>query len=155
MIPVYNFMMGFPTETYEEMMMTVDLALTMMQDNPNARIASFYTFVPYPGTELFSVAVSNGFQPPSTLEGWIDYTRHHNLTPWLDDKQDMLRNITFTSKFVDGKRMNVFLNNNGLLKVVIKAYGRYNQFMWQRHKFEKRIDVDFAEFISRKLNVEM
>lgn len=153
--PVYNFMMGFPTETYEETMMTVDLALKMIQDNRNARIAGFYTFVPYPGTELFNVAIKHGFRPPPTLEGWIDYTRHHNLTPWLTGKEDMLRNITFTSKFVDGKRMKVFFNGNNILKILLSAYGKYNQFMWVRHKFERRIDVDFAEFISNKLNVEL
>ncbi len=153
--PVYNFMMGFPTETYAETMMTVDLALAMMHDNPNARIAGFYTFVPYPGTELFDVAVSHGFQPPDTLEGWIDYTRHHNLTPWLKGKEDMMKNITFTSKFVDSKRMQVFVKNNSLFKMLIMAYGRYNKLMWQRHKFENRFDIGFAEFISRRLGVEM
>ena len=41
-------MMGFPTETEEELQMTIDTATNSM-----LHTASFFTVIPFPGTQLF------------------------------------------------------------------------------------------------------
>ena len=106
--PLYNFMVGFPTETVDEMKATMKLAAQMIDDNPNAMIAGVYILVPYPGTEIFDVAVKAGFKPPETLEGWADFNRQQLLTPWVAGNPQILELAEFarlTSRFIDGKRL--------------------------------------------------
>jgi anaerobic magnesium-protoporphyrin IX monomethyl ester cyclase len=49
------FIMGFPTETAEEMRMTVDFAL-----DSDVHIANFFYLAPYPGTEVAKMAGPDG-----------------------------------------------------------------------------------------------
>jgi len=55
------FMLGFPTETEEEMLQTVEWAC----DSP-LHVASFFNVMPYPGTRLYEAALESGKLP----EGW-------------------------------------------------------------------------------------
>jgi hypothetical protein len=106
--PLYNFMVGFPSETIEEMQATMKLAVQLIEDNPHAMIAGVYVLVPYPGTEIYDVAVQAGFEPPATLEEWAEFNRQQLLTPWVAQNPDVLRLAEFTrltSRFVDGKRL--------------------------------------------------
>jgi radical SAM superfamily enzyme YgiQ (UPF0313 family) len=106
--PLYNFMVGFPTETIEEMQATMRLAVQLIEDNPHAMIAGVYVLVPYPGTEIYDLAVGAGFQPPSTLEEWAEFNRQQLLTPWVAQNPGVLGIAEFTrltSRFVDGKRL--------------------------------------------------
>jgi radical SAM superfamily enzyme YgiQ (UPF0313 family) len=106
--PLYNFMVAFPTETVKEMQATMKLAVQLIEDNPHAMIAGVYVLVPYPGTEIYDVAVQAGFQPPSTLEEWAEFNRQQLLTPWVAGNPEVLALAEFTrltSRFVDGKRL--------------------------------------------------
>jgi radical SAM superfamily enzyme YgiQ (UPF0313 family) len=69
-IPYYNLMTGFPTETIEDIKMTVNTRRRLTEDNPNARTTSLFLFAPWPKTELYTLAVQYGFRPPETLEDW-------------------------------------------------------------------------------------
>jgi len=64
-----SFMIGLPTETWDEIMDTVRLAIRGTQVNPRI-IISFYAYVPWPGSELYNLAVKEGFEPPKSVEGW-------------------------------------------------------------------------------------
>ena len=106
--PLYNFMVGFPTENIEEMRATMRLAVQLIEENPHAMIAGVYVLVPYPGTEIYDVALEAGFQPPSTLEEWAEFNRQQLLTPWVAQIPEVLALAEFTrltSRFVDGKRL--------------------------------------------------
>jgi radical SAM superfamily enzyme YgiQ (UPF0313 family) len=69
-IPHYSFMAGFPTETKEDFEKTIKIISRLKQENPNAVIWKINKYTPYPGTDLFDLAVQNGFKAPETLEGW-------------------------------------------------------------------------------------
>ena len=68
-IPLYMFMMGLPTETPDELAQSIRLANRITTENPRA-VRSFNIYTPYPGTELFEVAVQHGLRPPQRLEDW-------------------------------------------------------------------------------------
>src|ERR1051326_5569893 len=105
--PLYNFMVGFPSETVDEMKQTLRLAQQMVDENPNAMIAGVYILVPYPGTEIYDRALKAGFVPPSTLEEWAQFNRQQLLTPWVAGNPEVLQLAEFarlTSRFIDGKR---------------------------------------------------
>ena len=85
-MPMYFFMLGFPTETKPELKATVDLFMRLASDNPRAYV-SVNTYVPFPGTELFDLAVSEGLTPPARMEDWFSFS-YRNLGAngaWLSD----------------------------------------------------------------------
>jgi len=98
--PVYLFMMGFPTETEEDLAESVSLASRLLDENPKAETA-FNIYTPFPGTELFDITVKHGLHAPERIEDWFSFN-YRNLTqkaPWLSDKMrhiiEMLDFCTF------------------------------------------------------------
>lgn len=65
-------MAGFPTETNQDMEKTIILINRLKQDNEDAVIWKINKYTPYPGTELFDLAVQNGFKPPEKFEEWTN-----------------------------------------------------------------------------------
>lgn len=69
-IPHYSFMAGFPTETEEDVRMTISLMNRLKAENPRSVIWKINQYTPYPGTDMFDLAVKNGFRPPEKFEEW-------------------------------------------------------------------------------------
>lgn len=78
-----SFILGIPSETKDEMKQTVDYALSLPLDG-----VSFFTFTPYPNTELRSLA----FQYGKVSTNWQDYSGHPGSLPYIpnDMTQDEL-----------------------------------------------------------------
>lgn len=71
--PEYSFMAGFPIDDdEEETKKTIRLIKRIKQDNPKAVIWKITNYTPYPGTEMFDLALKKGYKPPKNLEGWIN-----------------------------------------------------------------------------------
>lgn len=144
MRPLYNFMMGFPTETYEELMQSVDLALRLLEENPKAQISGFYVLVPYPGTELFDLGVEQGFNMPDSLEQWSVFNRQHLNTPWIQGRLPTFKSIMVTSKLIDETRLRTRLEAafQGLPVPLFfcKYLGRFYRKRWEKHIFRGRFD---------------
>ena len=68
--PHYSFMAGFPTETEEDLQETRSLIRRLKEENPSAVVWKVNQYTPYPGTDLFDLAVKNGFRPPEKFEEW-------------------------------------------------------------------------------------
>ena len=101
-----SFMVGFPTETKEEMRETVDLALELVRKHDFFRCSPFYSYSPYPGTRCLDAAVEDGYEPPKKLEDWIaasfddyilDKTSHGNLG------RAFFEGLNLVTLFIDSK----------------------------------------------------
>lgn len=101
-VPSYPFMIGFPTETREDLAESVSLAFKLVRENPNAS-TSFNIYTPYPGTELFDTAVEHGLRVPQRLEDWVPFN-YRNLSqdgPWLSkEMRKIVKMIDFCSFFI-------------------------------------------------------
>ena len=74
-IRVYgSFMIGLPSETVEEMEMTVNFALSLPLDG-----VSFFLYTPYPNTELVTIAPEYG----DVSGNWRDYSAHPVRLPYI------------------------------------------------------------------------
>ena len=85
----YTLIVGFPSETDEEMMDTVKFALELERDNPNAYCLIF-NFLPIIGTPFYDDAVKAGFKTPESLEDWahMDFENWmKNFTSWITPKK--------------------------------------------------------------------
>lgn len=100
-IPAFSFIGGFPTETYGELMETIDCMIKLKKDNPAAQIESMCIYTPYPGTLLYPLALQHGLKPPQKLEGWATWGFHdfnEERNPWLTStERRRLGNICYIS----------------------------------------------------------
>ena len=71
-VPVFLFMMGLPTETPDELAQSIRLAIRLTDENSNA-VKTFNIYTPYPGTELYDLAIQLGLKEPQRLEDWARF----------------------------------------------------------------------------------
>jgi radical SAM superfamily enzyme YgiQ (UPF0313 family) len=81
----FTTMVGFPLNPEKDFNGTLSMLMqAKLIDRKFKAFLSFYT--PYPGTDVYTVAVKNGFNPPNTLEGWTKHTLRRSRMPWVDKK---------------------------------------------------------------------
>ncbi len=102
-IPVFGLMIGYPTETFEDIDKTIELGFRIKRENPQAQLETMAIFTALPGTPDFPLAVKHGLKSPQTLEGWADwifddYDIDGRKSPWFDKKSRIyLGNISYMS----------------------------------------------------------
>lgn len=102
----YNFIMGLPTETFEELQATRDLMLQLVQDHPNCLIFPPNKFRPLPGTELYELAKNEwGYGLPESLNSWANIEVEGDISSdWYDKrKQGFCNLLLIASYFIDNK----------------------------------------------------
>jgi radical SAM superfamily enzyme YgiQ (UPF0313 family) len=83
-------MIGFPTETIEDIQETTSLIFRLLDDNEEA-MKDINIYTPYPGTELFDLSVKSGLKPPERLEDWVSFnwrTINRKNTPWITRERE-------------------------------------------------------------------
>ncbi len=149
-LAMYNLMMGFPSETKEELYETIDFGMQLLKTNPRAYIHSLSLFTPLPGTELIEQSRAYGYNPPEDLESWIETSRHNFVTPWLKDNLEMYLNLAYTSKFV-GPRAGMMAQRYRLIpSFAFKLFDRIVQRRWRKRKFQQTWDVKVLRFLHKR-----
>lgn len=80
----YNFIIGIPTETIEEIQKTLYFIDKLKNENGNLEIPFLNIYTPWPGTQLYNLAINKKFNPPDNLEGWVKYNWNSCNLPWLN-----------------------------------------------------------------------
>lgn len=94
----YTFIVGFPGESDDEREDTFRFIekLWNLKTKPETRV---HIFTPYPGTELYNLAVQNGFDKCKTLEEWADFDYYKAMMPWVDKKiEQQVKEFTIQMK---------------------------------------------------------
>jgi len=119
---IYNFVIGIPTETLQDVKVTLNLVERLLADNKKA-IKNFNVFAPYPGNRLFDMAIAYGFQPPSKLEDWADLNvKSVSSRTWLNKEMEaVIDMVLFCSLFLDPYRR-FLMQANILEKLIYRAY---------------------------------
>lgn len=75
---------GYPTETMDEIRDSLDLGVELSKMMPGI-VVTYQTFLPYPGTESYRLALKEGFHPPQTTEGYAMYDSFGSTMPldWI------------------------------------------------------------------------
>ena len=84
----FNFMLGFIGETSADRQRTIELALRILDENPEATTSCFNPVSVYPGTHMHELARSTGFPEPCSLEEWGAY---------LTDVKSIIARMTWLS----------------------------------------------------------
>ncbi|HBR14571.1 MAG TPA: hypothetical protein DD723_03375 [Candidatus Omnitrophica bacterium] len=160
-IPVFALMIGFPTETFEDIDKTIDLFVRLKKDNPKAQFEIIGTFTAMPQTPLYEVALQHGLHPPQSLEGWIDwlsdeYDMEGKKIPWFNaSERKKIGNITYMSLLANSS-LNAIggVSNNAmrlLLKLFISPLSRYEGYKLRRKLYGFSPELDFMRFLRRKV----
>ena len=157
LVPVYNLIAGVPGERYEELLLTGELILELLEDNPRAQIASVTQYTPYPGTGMYRDAVARGFSAPESLEEWIDFDQEDSskLCPWVDGRSKrQIDMMTFTVYFVDPK-FQIYFSNDSLLhrliRLAARLYRPIARFRLKRHFARFPIEMKLKNALMRKM----
>jgi anaerobic magnesium-protoporphyrin IX monomethyl ester cyclase len=94
---LYSLIIGLPGETEEQMNRTLDFADEIRRRHPGAEVP-IQPYVPLPGTLLYEEALKHGFQPPTHLEGWKNFTNDEVRNPWI--KNPRLLNAIYINSFL-------------------------------------------------------
>jgi magnesium-protoporphyrin IX monomethyl ester (oxidative) cyclase len=117
---LYNFMMGSPTETFDELNATRELMVAIVRDHPNSIIGTPNRFRPLKNTELYDLAVEHNYIPPETASEWAEHeVEHASPLPWVDKKMKKLMDLMLIgSYFVDRKATKVASGDTVIEKCV-------------------------------------
>jgi len=109
---IANYIFGLPEDDLESMQATLDLALEL-----NCEFANFYSAMAYPGSQLYNIALQNGWPLP---EKWSGYSQHSVDSLPLPTKYlsgaDVLR-------FRD-QAFQLYFNNPKYLELIDFKFGR-------------------------------
>lgn len=99
----FTFIGGYPTETLDDIRMTLNLMKRVTKDNKRL-YTPFFVFNAYPGTESFDLAVKHGLKAPRSLKGWadIDCENAMDIYPWISPKRKkLLQMLEFVPNFAN------------------------------------------------------
>lgn len=101
----YNWLVGIPGETLEDLRETRLLMLKLAQENPGALIFMPNKYRPLPGTALYEKALERGYTPPLSLEKWGEMEAEGDYRPpwYIESYAKMINMIQVTSFFIDDK----------------------------------------------------
>ena len=102
-IPAFSLMIGYPTETFEDIHQTIDMGFRLKAENPAAQLETIAIYTPLPGTPDYRLALEHGLHPPDSLEAWADwifddYDWEGRRSPWMTKQERIyLGNISYMS----------------------------------------------------------
>ena len=139
----YAFMVGLPSETMDEIFASIKLMEKIKKLHPNAEFAYQY-YRPYPGSQLYEMAVSKGYISPESLRGWsnnrdvdVGYNSLESL-PWIKNP-DLIKYLLLAVPLIF---LNTDLKSNkcfwkfAQIYVIISFYSRKKIGFWGGLKFE-------------------
>jgi len=160
-IPVYSLMIGYPTETFEDVDKTIDIMCRLKKDNASAKFETIALFTALPGTPSWEWALKNGLVPPKKLEEWADwlfddYDLKGKRMPWFNKRQRVwLGNISFMSMLG-----NSLINAAGsirspllrlLFKAILRPLRRYYYMRLSGKRYCFMPDLAVVRFLRKKI----
>lgn len=123
---LYNFIVGFPTETLEETKMTRDLILRLIKDNPRCCVIPLNKPRPLPGTDLHRLALAHGYKPPTDLEEWGNYDVESSdyRPPWLSAEHHQFIRMMFLCMYFIDDKIHKLSEGGGMKFLILKTLAR-------------------------------
>lgn len=164
LVPAFGLVIGYPTETFEDINMTIDMAYALKRENHEAQLETMAQFTPLPGTPSFALAVEHGLKPPQALEGWCDwlfddYDIEGLKLPWYNREERMwIGNISYMS--ILGNALGNALDSVSsapmrfLLKSISRPASAYFRYRLENKLYRNAPELAIVRYLRRKLFYE-
>ncbi len=155
-IAAYNFVIGLPTETLEDLKETRDLILRLVDDNPHCIIFAPNKYRPLPETKLFELAQKEwGYKVPVTLDEWTEIEVEGDFSsPWYPNgMKEFCALLLLGSYFVDNKISKVTSGKTffyKVLRVLNALYGPVARFRLKHGLYQFFVEYRIYQ-LARKL----
>lgn len=106
-----NYIFGLPDDNLDSMRETLDLALSL-----NTEFANFYSAMAYPGSPLYTEALTKGWNLPET---WAGFSQHNKLTMPLATQYISSAQVL---KFRD-EAFQIYYSNPQYQAMIMKKFG--------------------------------
>lgn len=139
---------GYPTETLKEIEDSIDLGIELAEIIPGI-VVTYQTFLPYPGTEAYELALKEGLKPLTRTEDYEIYDTFGTSMPltWLPWADKNTRELFFRiDKY--GKLL-THSKSTSLIRTIGKKFFYYLAKFRLRHRF---FTFPFEIFILFKFN---
>ncbi|MFQ5568037.1 MAG: B12-binding domain-containing radical SAM protein [Rhodothermales bacterium] len=101
---IFPFIVGFPGETDASVRASVALAKRLRSMSPRFETPIFY-FKPYPGSQITTAVVRDGYTLPHTLEEWAAFDFVGSSGPWVSpEKFEFIERFKFYNRAAWGRR---------------------------------------------------
>lgn len=126
--PLYYWIVGFPTETPEEMYQTLDQMDEIAKIHQGKLTQDVYAYTALPGTSLYDLV--NPATLPDSIEGWSDYSLNHTTN-------QLASNIYHIGgfHFHQAKGDKTDRNFPGLARLAIKPFETLMNLRWYLRVF--------------------
>lgn len=136
--PAFALMMGFPTETWEDIHQTIDLARTLRRDNPDAQFETMAIYTAHPGTPGLPLAIEHGLKVPTKLEEWAEwnadeYDPKGERNPWFNDAdRKAMANLCYISMLSNAVPNVIDSLENKVIANILRAgyYPFHKYYQW-------------------------
>jgi radical SAM superfamily enzyme YgiQ (UPF0313 family) len=159
--PAFALMIGYPTETFDEMNQTIDLAFRLRADNPRAQTETIAQYTAMPGTPDFKMAMMHGLRPPETLRGWADwlfddYDFEGRRSPWYTKEERIyMGNISYTSILSNAFENVSGTKGNGLTRPIRKMFseivGRIYRWKLKHKMYRVAPELALVRYLRHKM----
>lgn len=159
--PAFSLFCGLPTETFEEVNQTIELAKRLRKENPRAQFETLGMYRADPGTPLWGMAKEYGLKPPDKLEGWAvwngdEYDPDGIRLPWFSKKdRDALANLTYISMLsnavpnaIDSLENRVFAE---LLRIGYFLPHKYYQWRFFGKHYKHTLELGLVRILRREI----
>lgn len=146
----FSWIIGFPQETKEDVMATVNGVRKVSEIMPNA-VQRLKIFSPYPGSQLYKEAVDRGYRPPATLENWGKYTREYCDLPYISNPwwYKCISYVTFFTFYSQTDIIGSIGSSKPVFRPVIALYKVLSSFRWHLRFFGFPVEFIVLDFMRK------
>ena len=128
LIAAYNWIVGAPSETLDEIKQSARLMTRLIKENPKCFVFQPNIFRVIPGSVLGEKAREYGYREPSNLDEWIKSELEQEVfSPWFSEEmKQYIKMLQVTSYFIDNKAQ-LLLKTKSLKDFVIKIISKIYQ----------------------------
>jgi radical SAM superfamily enzyme YgiQ (UPF0313 family) len=151
MTGTFSWIIGFPQETREDVMATVNAVRRVTEIMPTA-VQRLKIFSPYPGSRLYQMTIEKGYKAPATLEEWGKYTREHCDLPYIKNPwwYKCISYVTFFNFYSQTEIIGSIGSSKPVFRPVIAVYKFISKIRWKMNFFNFPVEFMVLD-LSRKI----